>query len=395
MSDLRISGVGFALFCLWMAACSESTAEPMTVPSKIFVNDVSNFEGNNLLFEIRLDKAADEDVVVDYEIIGVTASVGTDFAEQQDQSIVIPAGQDRGLIVVSTLNDSENEIQERLELRLINATGAIIQDDSAYGNIKDNNDSDVDNLNGYISSLSHFGYDLIWSDEFDEAIDETSYTFEIGDGCPNVCGWGNNELQSYSNGTENAFVRDGSLVLKAIEDPINGYTSARIITKGKREFMFGRIDIRAKLPEGQGIWPALWMLGANIDEVGWPNCGEIDIMELVGHNPDEVHGTAHWGPQGGGSTFVTGTKGLQQKYSENFHVFTLLWERDCLKWYMDEVLFHTIVPANVTNTAFPFNAPFFFIFNIAVGGNWPGNPDKSTAFPQEMEIDYIRVFQEN
>ena len=172
------------------------------------------------------------------------------------------------------------------------------------------------------------------------------------------------------------------------------YNSARIITKGKKEFKFGRIDIRAKLPEGQGIWPALWMLGSNIDDVGWPTCGEIDIMEMVGHEPNKTHGTAHWRASDGNSTFKGASTSSSKKLSEQYHVYSILWEENSLNWYFDEEKFHTITPNNLQNVEFPFNQNFFFIFNIAVGGIWPGNPDDTTVFPQEMEIDYIRVFQE-
>ena len=183
------------------------------------------------------------------------------------------------------------------------------------------------------------------------------------------------------------------MVLKASRINSSTFRSARLNTKGKREFQFGRIDIRAKLPEGQGLWPALWMLGANIDEVSWPACGEIDITELVGHEANKVHATAHWGASGGPSTFITETRAIQENFSENFHVFSILWKQNSMEWFLDEEKFHTITAQNVSPAAYPFNQKFFFVFNVAVGGNWPGNPDSTTEFPQEMEIDYVRVFQ--
>jgi len=188
-------------------------------------------------------------------------------------------------------------------------------------------------------------------------------------------------------------VADDKLVITATRLGSEGFRSAKIHTKDKREFRFGRIDIRAKLPEGRGIWPAIWMLGANIDEVGWPASGEIDIMELVGHQPNISHGTAHWGNSGDPSTFVGSSISLNEKFSEQFHVFSLVWEQNSLQWYMDETLFHTITPANTQGATYRFNAPFYMIFNVAVGGNWPGSPDASTVFPQQMEVDYVRVFQ--
>ncbi|MCL4163673.1 UNVERIFIED_CONTAM: hypothetical protein GTU68_065965 [Idotea baltica] len=185
------------------------------------------------------------------------------------------------------------------------------------------------------------------------------------------------------------------MIIEARETAGGEYTSARIVTVDKKEFLFGRIDIRAKLPYGQGVWPALWMLGANFPEEGWPNCGEIDIMELVGHEAEKIHGTAHWGPAGqtysnnhGDSIELDG-----EIYADKFHVFSIVWDFNTIKWYMDDTLYFSINQNTVGNQAYPFNQEFFFIFNIAVGGQWPGNPDFTTTFPQRMVVDYIRVFQ--
>ena len=142
------------------------------------------------------------------------------------------------------------------------------------------------------------------------------------------------------------------------------------------------------------MWPAIWMLGANIDEVGWPACGEIDIMELVGHKPTSVIGTAHWGAPNNPSTFNSGHFSNGKDFSEEFHVFTLVWEVNELRWYVDETHFHTINRDIVGNAEYRFNQEIFLIFNVAIGGNLPGSPDETTVFPQTMEIDYVRVFQE-
>ena len=165
-------------------------------------------------------------------------------------------------------------------------------------------------------------------------------------------------------------------------------------TQGKKEFKFGRIDIRAKLPVGKGIWPALWMLGANINTVGWPVCGEIDIMELVGTNPARVHGTMHWKPVSGASINKGGSYDLSSgNFSDRFRVFSIIWEEDKVRWFVDDVLYFTFTKADVGAANYPFNAPQFLIFIVAVGGNWPGPPDASTFFPQRMYVDYVRVFQ--
>jgi beta-glucanase (GH16 family) len=242
---------------------------------------------------------------------------------------------------------------------------------------------------GYQSPETREGYNLTWSDEFEGSQLGSDWTPEIGAG-----GWGNNEWQYYR--AENTNVAGGYLTITAKKENFSGssYTSSRLITKGKKEFQYGRVDIRAKLPKGQGIWPALWMLGANISTVSWPACGEIDIMEMIGGNNREktVHGTVHWSNEanahaqyGGSKTLATGT------YSDKFYVYSIEWDANSIKWFIDDVKYHEIdiTPSHLSE----FRAPHFFIFNIAVGGNWPGYPDATTTFPQQMYVDYIRVFQ--
>lgn len=247
---------------------------------------------------------------------------------------------------------------------------------------------------GYTTPDSYDGWTLVWQDEFSAAtINESFWTFEYG----NNGGWGNNELQYYKK--ENASIINGNLVIEAKKETFGGknYTSTRMITKGKKKFKYGRVDIRANLPKGQGIWPALWMLGENIGQVGWPKCGEIDIMELVGGNAsgrdNTVHGTAHWydvsdrALYGGSKTLSSGI------YNDEFHVFSIIWDESSIKWLMDGNQYHIIdtTPERLDE----FREEFFFIFNIAVGGDWPGSPSASTVFPQYMIVDYIRMFQKN
>jgi beta-glucanase (GH16 family) len=248
---------------------------------------------------------------------------------------------------------------------------------------------------GYFTPESYEGMALIWADEFNgSVVNEDDWTFETGGH-----GWGNNELQYYRK--ENTEIYNGNLVITARKEAFSGsnYTSSRMITKGKREFKYGRIDIRAALPKGQGIWPALWMLGANIGEVGWPKCGEIDIMEMIGGTANgvvrekTVYGTLHWDNAGShactcdkpGHTLSSGI------YNDEFHVFSMMWNENSITWYVDDVQFNTIsiTPAELSE----FRDEYFFIFNLAVGGNWPGSPDNSTVFPQRLIVDYVRVFQ--
>ncbi|MEQ9008202.1 MAG: glycoside hydrolase family 16 protein, partial [Ekhidna sp.] len=206
---------------------------------------------------------------------------------------------------------------------------------------------------------------------------------------------GNNELQYYRE--DNTSVSDGYLTIEARKESFNGrsYTSSRLTTEDKFDFNYGRVDIRARLPEGQGIWPALWMLGANFRSVGWPSCGEIDIMELIGGGDgrdDVVYGTAHWDNDGTKADFGGNTQLSSGKFSDQFHVFTIIWDANSITWFLNDQQFHTM---DITPTALSeLRNNFFLIFNVAVGGNWPGSPNATTTFPQRMFVDYIRVFQD-
>lgn len=249
------------------------------------------------------------------------------------------------------------------------------------------------NNEGYSTPESYAGYTLVWQDEFNgESLNIADWTYELGTGSS---GWGNNELQYYR--AENTSVQDGYLTITARKENFSGsgYTSSRLVTKGKQEFQYGRIDIRATLPKGQGVWPALWMLGAKHPGVAWPDCGEIDIMEKIGGtgNENKVYGTLHWDNNGSHACTCdklpyTLSSGI---FNDKFHVFSLVWDENFIKWYVDDQLFNTIdiTPAALSE----FRDKYFFIFNVAVGGNWPGNPDASTVFPQRMIVDYVRVFQ--
>lgn len=244
---------------------------------------------------------------------------------------------------------------------------------------------------GYTSPESYEGMNLVWQDEFSGTqLNTTDWVFESGTGSN---GWGNNELQYYRS--ENTKVEDGYLTITAKKEQFGGrqYTSSRIKTQGKKEFQYGRIDIRAALPKGQGIWPALWMLGSNFSTVGWPACGEIDIMELIGGagKDNTVHGTIHWQHDGNYASYGKGYTLNSGIFNDEFHVFSIVWDATTIKWFVDDVQYNVvdITPAQLSE----FHQEFFFIFNVAVGGNWPGSPDANTQFPQKMMVDYVRVFQ--
>ena len=236
---------------------------------------------------------------------------------------------------------------------------------------------------------------LVWSDEFDGTeISEENWKFETGNH-----GWGNNELQNYIN-QGNTEVSDGTLKIIAKKETLDGsnYTSARL--NSKRQFRYGKIEIRAKIPDykGKGIWPALWMLGNDISTLGWPACGEIDIMEYVSYSPNEVHFSIH-------STANNHVKGTQitsgpvplETIEEEFHTYGVLWTDKYIKFYIDNVenvQLNFIRPANSNSDNWPFSKPFYFLMNIAVGGNWGGLEGvDNTIFPAVMEVDYVRVYQ--
>ena len=244
---------------------------------------------------------------------------------------------------------------------------------------------------GYSTPLSYPNYTLVWNDEFDGTALSNDWGYDIGTGS---WGWGNNELEYYR--TENAVVDSGVLTITAKQENFGGqsYTSSRIKTQGLQSFKYGRIDIRAALPYGQGIWPALWMLGDNFTSAGWPNCGEIDIMELIGggsYNNRTVHGTIHWDNNGTYASFSGHNSLSSGVFAEEFHVFSIIWNSSSIKWLRDDIQYHQadINPAQLSE----FHQNFFLIFNVAVGGNWPGSPDATTIFPQKMYVDYVRVFQ--
>lgn len=241
-------------------------------------------------------------------------------------------------------------------------------------------------------------WNLVWSDEFEsDQLETEKWSFQFGTGSQfGLVGWGNNELQYYTDREENVFVEDGLLHITALEESFEGrnYTSARIRTINKGDWKFGKIEVMAKLPEGQGIWPAIWMLPTEEVFGGWPKSGEIDIMELVGHQPSTVHGTVHFGKDWPENRQKSASYSLQdEKFPDNFHLFSIEWEEDEIRWYVDGEQFHTIQPEDLDPETYPFNEEFHLILNLAIGGNWPGNPDSSTRFPQSLVVDYVRVFE--
>lgn len=243
------------------------------------------------------------------------------------------------------------------------------------------------------------GYTLLWNDEFDGTeLDESIWNYE-----PHEPGWTNQELQEYTTSTDNVFLRDGNLVIKAIKTQKDGadyYTSGKVTAQNKKDFMYGKVVARAKVPEGQGLWPAIWMMPKDEGYYGqWPKCGEIDIMEVLGSRVNTAYGTVHYGEP---HAEQQGTFVLEQgSFADDFHEYSVEWEPGEMRFYIDGEHYHTV---NDWFTAVdgedekpypaPFNQPFFVQMNLAVGGTWPGNPDETTDFSKaEFEIDYVRVYQ--
>ena len=230
-------------------------------------------------------------------------------------------------------------------------------------------------------------YNLVWSDEFEgNTLNSNNWVHEIGNG---NWGWGNNELQYYTDAQSNIFVDTGYLHIVAREESISGYnyTSARIKTQTLQNFTYGKIETRLKVPVDQGLWPAFWMLGENITSVGWPKCGEIDIMEHV-NNELQIHGTIHfdmWGHTYKGDKEFTD--------ASQFHVYAIEWDENNIKWFLDGVQFHSEYIGETSVSREEFHTPFFLLLNLAIGGNWPGSPDATTSFPATMMVDYVRVYQ--
>ncbi len=231
-------------------------------------------------------------------------------------------------------------------------------------------------------------WSLVWSDEFNgSSLNTANWSAEIGTGSG---GWGNNELQYYTNRSQNLQVTGGNLVITALKENYGGmgYTSARIKTQNLKTFTYGKIEARIKLPTGQGLWPAFWMLGSNITSVGWPKCGELDIMERVNNNAF-VNGTVHWDANGH-AEFGRVSDNLD---FSGYHVYSVEWDSSYIRWFVDGVQFNEFYIANNTGNTEEFQRSFFILLNLAVGGNWPGSPNSSTPFPSQMLVDYVRVYQ--
>ncbi len=390
------------IFCYGVIGCKKTGDTPVIPPAvipAITILDVSqprSAANTTMQFYLNSNKSTTNAVTLDYSLVDGTATSAKDFVSASG-TITIPANKTQAIIEVQIKGDPADLRQPNLQftIQLSNPKNCTLTTTSAKGTIQTEDGTYLPTENtGYTTPLSYPGYTLTWSDEFaGAALDAGTWNQEIGNG---VAGWGNHELEYYTNSLKNSFLSGGNLIIEARKELMVGYnySSARLTTQNKKSFKFGRIDIRAKLPVAKGMWPALWMLGANISSIGWPACGEMDIMELVGSAPGLVKATMHW-KNGDGSH---GSKGADYvlssgNFSQQFHVFSMVWSQDTIKCYCDDQLFNTVTSADTGQANYPFNADQFFIFNLATGGDWPGPPDANTPFPQRMFVDYVRVFQ--
>jgi beta-glucanase (GH16 family) len=243
------------------------------------------------------------------------------------------------------------------------------------------------------SAMERSRWELVWEDNFDGSAgsvpDSSKWGYDIG------TDWGNRQLEFDTDKAENAYLNgEGNLVIKAIQEDYKGYayTSARIVTRDRFEPTYGKFEGRIKMPSGQGIWPAFWLLGSDIDSIGWPECGEIDIMEFRGQEPNIIHGTIH-GPGFSGSKGIGKSILLNEgRFDEDFHTFSVEWEQDRIRWFMDDQLYHEIKPGDLPGD-WVFDHPFYIILNLAIGGSYVGSPDKTSSFPQSLLVDFIRVYE--
>jgi beta-glucanase (GH16 family) len=392
----------FFVVLVVLFGCKKGTDTPTdTVIPKISIEDLTVAEGTggskSADVRVRLDKSFAKIVTVQYSTADGTAKANDDYIAVAAATLTFQPGETEKMISVSLVADEYKEVEEQLSITLSNAANGSIFKATGSITITDDDTKIFISNAGYDAPASYAGYTRVWSDEFDgTALNTANWSNQNGDGCPNLCGWGNNELEYYTDRSENIFFQDGKMIIEARKENFGGkqYTSSKIVSAGKRAFKFGRIDIRAKLPKGKGIWPALWLLPQENIFGGWPKSGELDLMELVGHEPNKTYGTIHYGP-GPGSTQISRGYTLPgtATFNDEFHVFSLEWKQDQIKWLVDGNVFSTVNKADFGTINYPFNEQFYFIINLAVGGNWPGNPDANTTFPQWLMVDYIRVYQ--
>jgi hypothetical protein len=332
-----------------LTRCSKSSDNPDPANPAVLVNPVTANEGTSttntsFIFEFRLSAASDLPVSFSVSTENGTATAGEDYVAQTGTIVSFAPGEITKTLTISVVADEWKENNEDFRLQLSNGVNCSLTTPRVSGFIQNDDSQIFFEDSGFTSPTSYPGYTLVWADEFNgSALNTSDWNFEVGDGCPNVCGWGNNELEWYTNGN-NLYLQRGKLIIEARQESIGGknFTSSRITTQNKKSFQYGRIDIRAKTPVGRGIWPALWLLGNNITTVSWPACGEMDIMELLGQEPQIVHATVHFATPGGPRNISKSVTKSGGTFSDAFHVYSLVWEEDRMRFYVDDQLINDI-----------------------------------------------------
>jgi beta-glucanase (GH16 family) len=387
----------FGLSCHKSGSGGGSRQNTAVIPT-ISINNVNQVRdtsaANTYTFAVTLSQQTTDTVTVNYATADSSAFAGQDYTATSGTLTFLP-GNAVGNINVQVTPSDLRAANTIFLVRLSNPVNGTLTTPEGDGIIRNQGNNLGQDTTGYQTPTSYVGYKLLWSDEFNESSVNTNYwEYDLGNG-----GWGNNELECYTD--SNATVANGYLQIQAKQENVvylgvsSQYTSSRMNTNGKFSFQYGRVDIRAKLPVQPGMWPALWFLGSNYGTVGWPACGETDLMELVGSNPDQVVGSIHWlqgnGQEGTLNNNYTLPGGAD--YSQKFHVFSLIWTSTQITMYVDDLPYMSASNSSISSGTWPFDLPQFLIFNVAVGGDWPGPPTAQTVFPQSMYVDYVRVFQ--
>lgn len=376
---------------------SQQPKTPAVIPA-ISINNVTQVRDTSVsssyTFAVTLNQQTTDTVMVNYTTADSSAFAGKDYTAASGTLTFLP-GSSVGVIRVSVAPSNLRAANSVFLVRLSGPVNGTLTTASGDGIIENQGNNLGSDTTGYQTPVSYVGYKQLWSDEFNESTVNTNYwQYDLGNG-----GWGNNELECYTD--SNAIVANGYLQIQAKKQTVvyNGvtsnYTSTRMNTAGKFSFQYGRVDIRAKLPVQPGMWPALWFLGNDFGTAGWPGCGETDLMELVGSNPHLVTGSIHWLQANNAEGTLNNTYTLPNgaDFSQKFHVFSLVWTPTQISMYVDDLLYMTESSTSISSGTWPFNQPQFLIFNVAVGGDWPGPPTAQTTFPESMYVDYVRVFQ--
>lgn len=393
-----LAGALFALSCSKSGSNGGGQSKtPALIPtiginSITQVRDTSN--ASTYTFAVTLSQQTTDTVSVTYATADSSAFAGQDYTAASGTLTFTP-GNSVGVIKVTVTPSNLRSANTIFLVKLSNPVNGTLSTPEGDGIIENQGNNLGSDTTGYQTPTSYVGYKLLWSDEFNESTVNTNYwQYDLGNG-----GWGNNELECYTD--SNATVANGYLQIQAKQQTVvyNGatsnYTSTRMNTAGKFSFMYGRVDIRAKLPVAPGMWPALWFLGNDFGTAGWPACGETDLMELVGSDSHLVTGSIHWLEGNGQEGTLNNTYTLPNgaDYSQKFHVFSLVWTAAQITMYVDDIPYMSESNTSISSGTWPFNQTQFMIFNVAVGGDWPGSPTAQTVFPQSMYVDYVRVFQ--